>query len=424
MRVRRSVLTSGSLEFAGWSMRFAPIPQSPNTAYAQRMRRVCFLGAVVLNLVGCGDDAGTTSTGGAGGDGGAVSTGGAGGSGASGTGGAGGMTTGPTGQLPPPDLGNWTGDAPIALNPSANPPGDLSHVDAAHYGDLSCGPFPENLFDILIPNNAATPMPIVIYIHGGGFIGGSRTTSFNGQQADQAEDYLNANMAYATIDYRFLDALGEGVRTSLQDSQVCLQYIRFHAATFGVDPDRVVLTGGSAGAGTSLWMGTTDDQADPGSGHPILSMSTRARGVIIDATQATYDVLDWGSVVFAPEYEGILQAALDGGQFDAVLTQFYGLPGNVDPVDHMLHDPDALAYREAVDMLEWMDVGDAPVWARTQGDDEPPLTQGIVNHHPFHVRAIIESGVAAGVEVIADVPALGLSPAESRLQFAQRVLSQ
>ncbi|RLB59010.1 MAG: hypothetical protein DRI90_15985, partial [Deltaproteobacteria bacterium] len=328
--------------------------------------------ASLLISTACGDDSQPSGQTGTGGSAGAGAAGGGGSpEGGGGTGGDGGTAGSESPKLPPPDLGNWTGDAPIALVPSTTPPGDLSAADASHYGGLSCGPFPENLFDILIPNLPG-PVPLVVFIHGGGFVGGTRATSYSGPKAQHALDYLAAGFGYATIDYRFRDALDEGVRTSLQDSQVCLQYIRYHAETLGIDPQRIVLTGGSAGAGTSLWLGTSDDLADPGSGHPILSVSTQVRGVIIDATQATYDLLDWAPVVFAPEYEELVQAAFDGGQIDDVLVSFYGISPDAMPsvVEFLATDPIARDYRAAIDMLELMGPDDAPVWAQTTNADE------------------------------------------------------
>ncbi len=381
----------------------------------------------LLAATACSEDTSTSSgNSGTGGSAGASATGAgaAGGAGASGgLGGAGGSGGGGNGspQLPAPDLGDWTGETPPVMVPSAKPPGDLSMADATHYGALSCGPFAENLFDILIPK-AAGPLPLLVYIHGGGFTGGSRTKSFSGNAAQHALDYLAAGLGYATIDYRFRDAIGEGVRTSLQDSQVCLQFIRYHAKTLGIDPQRIVLAGGSAGAGTSLWLATSDEMAKPESGHAILAMSTRVRGVILDSTQATYDLLDWPSAVFAPEYDELVQASLDGGDSDKDLKSFYGL-GSISSsvVEHLMTDAAAQDYRAAVDMLELMTPDDVPIWAQTNGADEEPTTIAILNHHPFHVRAIMAAAQAATVEVVANVKALGASAAEDRTSFALRV---
>jgi hypothetical protein len=329
--------------------------------------------------------------------------------------------TGSHPMFPPPELGGWTGEDFPTPTPSPSLPGQVSGIDATHYGGLSCGPFPENLFDILVPNSGSGH-PLLVYIHGGGFTGGSRLTAFTGK-ADEIESYVNAGFAYASIDYRFRTALGEGVRTSLQDAQVCLQFILHHAADLGLDPERVVLAGNSAGAGTSLWLNSTDDLADPASGHAILSQSTDSiDGIIIDGTQATYDLLDWIDVVFGPEYSDIMQAIADAGGFDDEIIDMYGLAAGTDVLDAMMNDPDVITYRQATDMLDMLDADDAPIRAETTNPDEEPLSDGIIKHHPYHVRAIGDAAAAVGLETVLVSPGIGENATETRTEFALRMI--
>jgi hypothetical protein len=222
----------------------------------------------------------------------------------------------------------------------------LAAVGATHYGELSRGPNPENVFDLLIPSDGATsPRGLVLYTYGGGFASGGRLASFtNAGRAEDAEAYLDAGLAYATIDYRFRD--GAGMRTLLQDAQLCMQYVRLHAETMGIDPDRVVLTGGLAGAGLSLWLGTSDDLPDASGGHAVLAVSTRVDGVILDQTPVTYDFVDWPTVVFAPEHEAILRLALDGGALDSDIEASYALPDVSADRTALEKDPAIIAFRE------------------------------------------------------------------------------
>jgi hypothetical protein len=52
-------------------------------------------------------------------------------------------------------------------------PIELNGIDVKFSKDISYGPYPKNTFDIFIPNSAE-PTPLVIYIHGGGFLGGEK----------------------------------------------------------------------------------------------------------------------------------------------------------------------------------------------------------------------------------------------------------
>ena len=59
------------------------------------------------------------------------------------------------------------------------------------------------------------------------------------------------------------------------DSARAIQFIRSKAKDWNIDPKRIAATGGSAGAGISLWLGFHDDMADPKSDDPVLRQSTR-----------------------------------------------------------------------------------------------------------------------------------------------------
>jgi len=55
----------------------------------------------------------------------------------------------------------------------------------------------------------------------------------------------------------------------VQDIHRAVRYIRHHAAKYGVDPDRLGITGGSAGGHLSLTMGTQGAQGDAGAKDPV-----------------------------------------------------------------------------------------------------------------------------------------------------------
>jgi acetyl esterase/lipase len=56
----------------------------------------------------------------------------------------------------------------------------------------------------------------------------------------------------------------------------CLQHVKYHAEKLGIDPDCILLTGGSAGGATSAWLAMRNDLADPDNTDPIAQVSTRA----------------------------------------------------------------------------------------------------------------------------------------------------
>ena len=304
-------------------------------------------------------------------------------------------------------------DFPFEL---ADPPFDVP--DGVRFApDVAYDIHDQTGLDILLPA-ADDPMPLVIYIHGGGFTGGDKASLYSDADATVLP-LLEAGAAVATINYRLLEEVdAEGVAKPLHDSRRALQFLRHHHSDLHIDPDRVVLFGGSAGAGTSLWLGTHDDMADPDADDPIEHESTRVRAVAITATQATYDLFRWPEIFAEYALDIYDLGAIAGEQR---LLSFYGVSTRADLVS-----PETEAYRADVDMLGLMDSSDAPVWIQTNGDVEEPTDTGVLYHHPFHARAVMERAEATGLEHAAYIPALGIEDdrGESMVDFLLRHVTE
>lgn len=100
---------------------------------------------------------------------------------------------------------------------------------------------PDTRLDAYWPATAATPSPVVVWVHGGGFIDGSK----QGMEA-----YLPQLAAHGYAGVALEYSKAPESRYPLQVHQVmqALAYIREHAAELHVDPSRIVLGGDSAGA--------------------------------------------------------------------------------------------------------------------------------------------------------------------------------
>jgi para-nitrobenzyl esterase len=291
---------------------------------------------------------------------------------------------------------------------------DFGIGNATFYEGIVYGPHDENLFDIYVPD-FGEPTPLLIYIHGGGFTGGSRDTS---NSEDFVMSYLDNDIAFASIDYRLLKTPDpDGVIKSLTDSTRALQFIRYHHGQLNIDPTNIILMGGSAGAGTSLWIGFNDDMADPSSEDPVERQSTRVTAVIGIATQATYDIGKWKTVVFE-EYNIDLLALADALGLAQSLLDFYGITD----VEEFESD-EILTYRERVDMLDLMDANDPPMYV--QNDLEPataPLTVDLAFHHANHALVLADRADEVGLEAVANIKALMIEDpsGEDSLAFALR----
>ncbi|MCB9584984.1 MAG: alpha/beta hydrolase [Polyangiaceae bacterium] len=359
-----------------------------------------------------GSDSGGAASGGAAGASGSAATGGTSSAGTS-SGGAssGGTSNGGTGGVDPyADL--YLDDLTL---PAASPaPFDVPD-GTEFYSDIPYGTDARMRFDLFKPA-AAAPTPIVVFIHGGGFTGGSKDQYGN---SDGIRSLLNAGVAYASLEYRVLDDVdSDGVIKCLSDNRRALKFIRYHASELNLNATKVVLRGGSAGAGTSLWLGFHDDMARPDAESPVEHESTRVLGVIANSTQATYDLLKWQTVVFAPYNLDLVQVTEDLGMEQRLLS-FYGMQ----TIDE-LPTPAITAYRAEVDMLGLMSSDDPPFWVHNTLPEKVPTTVGSLYHHPYHARALMDRATEVGVESVGYIDALGVADAsgETEWQFALRRL--
>ena len=132
-----------------------------------------------------------------------------------------------------------------------------------------------------------TPTPLVFYIHGGGWQGGSKT-GFN------VKPFLEARISVAAINYRYVknaveEQIEPPVKAPLHDAARALQFVRSKAQEWNIDKIHIGATGGSAGGCSSLWLAFHEDLADPQSDDPIARESTRLYCAAVNGAQVTLD---------------------------------------------------------------------------------------------------------------------------------------
>ncbi|MFW0794409.1 alpha/beta hydrolase [Gordonia sp. CPCC 205515] len=119
-------------------------------------------------------------------------------------------------------------------------PRTLTYVNRAN------GPL---LLDLYRPDQAE-PVPVVIWLHGGGWFTGDRTLA-----PDLWRYFADAGIAMASIEYRLT---GEAIfPAQLHDVRAAIRYLRTHAAELGLDPDRIGVWGASAGGHLAALAGLT-----------------------------------------------------------------------------------------------------------------------------------------------------------------------
>ena len=129
------------------------------------------------------------------------------------------------------------------------------------------------------------PAPVLVYIHGGGWLGGNGVKECEQGAKDGMIERMNRNgITVAAINYR-LTPLPDPV----YDAARAIQFLRYHAKEYNLDKERFLATGFSAGATTSLWLAVHDDLADPKSEDPVARESTRLLGAFAMGAQTTID---------------------------------------------------------------------------------------------------------------------------------------
>jgi acetyl esterase/lipase len=134
------------------------------------------------------------------------------------------------------------------------------------------------------------PTPVVLMIHGGGWMGGDKTAYGTGH----IQPFLDRGISVAAIDYRFIpqamkQKVEPPVKAPLMDCARALQTIRSKAKDWNIDPTRIGSTGGSAGACTSLWLAFHDDLAKAESSDPVERESTRLTCAAVIGAQTSLD---------------------------------------------------------------------------------------------------------------------------------------
>ncbi len=108
--------------------------------------------------------------------------------------------------------------------------------------DLSYAPGDRDaLFDVFAPADAQAPLVAVVWVHGGGFVAGSRS---------DLSGYLQilAARGYVTIAIDYSPAPEARFPTPIRQTNAALAHIVANAKRFNVDPNRIFLAGDSAGA--------------------------------------------------------------------------------------------------------------------------------------------------------------------------------
>lgn len=175
-----------------------------------------------------------------------------------------------------------------------------------------------NYVDITIPKTGKESYPVILWIHGGGYITGTRKSI----QLTNTKDYLLAQgYAFVSVEYTLTEANTSTTPTSygkggmpqmLYDIKAAVRFLRANAEQYKLDTRYIAAMGESAGAGLALLMGTTNGSAQ----HEDLTMGNSEYSSDVQTI-----VSFCGPSVFSGDYKVFMSAYLgnftkaDGTQY-------------------------------------------------------------------------------------------------------------
>lgn len=207
------------------------------------------------------------------------------------------------------------------------------------------------LLDVYYPENNSINRPVLMFIHGGGFQGGTKTKP---EIVEMGNYFASRGWVFVSIDYRTAEDLGtihtgiapqEWIDFTLQnalspeeaqtgiamyaaqrDAKAALRWIVANASTYGVNKDFITVGGASAGAITTIALGVSnqEDFRDeiPTSDDPTLLTTN------LNTTYQVRNIINfWGSNVKLELFESVF--GLD--RYDSSDPELLTLHGTLDP---------------------------------------------------------------------------------------------
>lgn len=246
--------------------------------------------------------------------------------------------------------------------------------------DVKYGPHERNVFDLWLPEGAApkTRIPVFVYFHGGGFVAGDKNLF-------DPSGYLRLGYAVVAANYRFVNGKDILTPVPMQDCARAIQFLRHRAEDFGIDPRKIALGGGSAGAVIAMWIAYKDDMADSRSKDPVCRQSTRVSCIVPTAGPTNLDP-DW------------IRKNLGGPpEIHPSLSLLYGVP------DDDYSRPEVRKLIAESSVINHVTADDPPTLLIYAGElDNLPLpreaSSGLLVHHPHFGRVLKEKLDTVGVE--------------------------
>ncbi len=256
------------------------------------------------------------------------------------------------------------------------------------YENVSYGPHQRSVLDLWVAPGEG-PRPLLVYIHGGGWVGGDKQRGRH-----LVRRFLAKGVSVAAINYRLTGK--HPLPAPVHDAARAVQFLRWKASAWNIDPRRIAVTGGSAGGCTSLWLALHDDLADPQAKDPVRRQSTRVTAAAVQGAQTAIDpplVKSWvGPAILRHR---MIWMAVGEPNMDSAWKNY---------------EKHRRLYREFSPYYH-LTADDPPLFLSYRGDTSlPSRNAGHGIHHPMLGIKLKEKADKLGVECHLAVPKLSRSP--------------
>jgi hypothetical protein len=279
---------------------------------------------------------------------------------------------------------------------------------AAPLLDLHYGPHAQQTFDLWTPAESPSPTPIVIYIHGGGWVAGNKNEL---RELNSVRNrYLKKGIAIASLEYRFLKHAP--LQTIMkEDIGGFVQFLRANVKKYHLDPQKIMVYGASAGASASLWLASHDDLADPENPNPLKRESTRILAAGHLNGQLSYDYTVW--------YRFFGEDLTDRFMKEQIYSRYH-LKSKAD-----LYTAEGQAIRHDLDSYGNLTPDDAPLFLWASLDDDLFRDYNHFVHSPRHAEILADRAEELGLKYEAQIKSCGTGTQDPHLsvyEFFLRML--
>lgn len=205
--------------------------------------------------------------------------------------------------------------------------------------------------ELLLPTGADSPTPLLIWIHGGGWKSGSRLPI-----PTRAADLCGRGYAVASLDYRLMpNAIWPA---QLHDVKGAVRWLRAHASTYNLDPQRFGAWGESAGGHLTAMLATSGSVPSVTIGNETFDLEGTVGGNLgvssrLQAAVDWYGATDFLQMRFYPATVNHDSAGSDEGRFIGGSVQdFPERTATANPITYVTpDDPPFLVMHGTLDKL-------------------------------------------------------------------------